>query len=312
MSKKDVTEKKTPAKAKSKTKKMEELVQGVSEFFLEFLREQMEAKKPSLERAVKYFEKEETQTKLTELIKGLVPKPPRVRKPKKDPDAPKGVRGPYIFFCDDARKKVIAENPHMIQTEVAKKMGEMWKKLTESEKAPYIKAAQKDKKRHEREMSLYVPKPGWEKAAETKKEKKDPNAPKGPPNTYMLFCADHRDTLKKENPKMNGREINKLLSEMWKEVGSDEKEEYENIYKKRKAKSDKEKKAYEEKKSSEEKKESPKKEEEENDEEESEEEEEKVEKKSSPKKKPVVVKSIKEAPPEEEDDDDDSTDEEED
>lgn len=38
------------------------------------------------------------------------------------------------------------------------------------------------------------------KQKKKKRAKKDPNAPKNPLSAYLLFCNDHRDSVKAKNP----------------------------------------------------------------------------------------------------------------
>jgi len=53
------------------------------------------------------------------------------------------------------RKAVLKETPDMKLTDIAKKNGEAWKKLTEDQKKPYEALHQKDIKRHEKEMKEF-------------------------------------------------------------------------------------------------------------------------------------------------------------
>ncbi len=56
------------------------------------------------------------------------------------------------------------------------------------------------------------------------KTEKDPNAPKRPLGSYMLFCKDKRETDKVKDAKK--------LGEMWKELGEGEKQVYKDKAKK--------------------------------------------------------------------------------
>jgi hypothetical protein len=44
---------------------------------------------------------------------------------------------PYIKFANDQRAKVIAANPGIAFTDVARKIGELWRGLSDAEKAKY-------------------------------------------------------------------------------------------------------------------------------------------------------------------------------
>jgi len=67
----------------------------------------------------------------------------------------------------------------------------------------------------------------------------DPDAAKKPQSAYLLFCADNRDLVKKENPEMSAQEIMAELGSMWKNLSAKSKEKYNKIYAKNKATYDK-------------------------------------------------------------------------
>lgn len=77
---------------------------------------------------------------------------------KKDPDAPKRSLSAYMFFANDNRDIVRAENPGILFGQVGKMLGEKWKALTSEEKVPYDTKAETDKKRYEREKAEYAKK----------------------------------------------------------------------------------------------------------------------------------------------------------
>jgi hypothetical protein len=60
-----------------------------------------------------------------------------------------------LFFSRDKRAEVVGANPGLKVTDVARKLGEMWKSMTEEEKAPWQEIASKDKERYAKEMAEY-------------------------------------------------------------------------------------------------------------------------------------------------------------
>ncbi|KAI0077650.1 hypothetical protein K474DRAFT_1595627 [Panus rudis PR-1116 ss-1] len=76
-------------------------------------------------------------------------------KAKKDPKAPKRALSAYMFFSQDWRERIKAENPDAGFGEIGKLLGAKWKELDESEKAPYIEQAARDKTRAEQEKNEY-------------------------------------------------------------------------------------------------------------------------------------------------------------
>ncbi|KAJ3473771.1 hypothetical protein NLI96_g12831 [Meripilus lineatus] len=56
---------------------------------------------------------------------------------------------------------------------------------------------------------------------------KDPNAPKRPASSYLLFQNEIRQDLKAKNPNMPNNELLGLIAKMWKDMSRDEKDTYE-------------------------------------------------------------------------------------
>ncbi|KAI1785324.1 HMG-box [Ganoderma leucocontextum] len=59
------------------------------------------------------------------------------------------------------------------------------------------------------------------------KKVKDPNAPKRPPSSYLLFQNDVRNELKQKNPGMRNNELLTAISTLWGKMGQVEKGAYE-------------------------------------------------------------------------------------
>lgn len=79
----------------------------------------------------------------------------RKPKKKKDPNAPKRPMMPFMYFSMAERAGVKDSNPDLAPTDIAKKLGEMWQKMSTEDKQPYILQSQADKKRYEKESAAY-------------------------------------------------------------------------------------------------------------------------------------------------------------
>jgi hypothetical protein len=82
-------------------------------------------------------------------------KPARGGKSKKDPHAPKRALSAYMFFSQDWRERIKAENPDAGFGEVGKLLGAKWKELDDAEKKPYADQAARDKERADEEKAAY-------------------------------------------------------------------------------------------------------------------------------------------------------------
>ncbi|KAI8067538.1 putative high-mobility group non-histone chromosomal protein, partial [Gongronella butleri] len=74
---------------------------------------------------------------------------------KKDPNAPKRGLSAYMFFSQDKREQVKAENPNVSFGQIGKILGEKWGAMSEADKKPYVQKAEKDKARYEAEKAAY-------------------------------------------------------------------------------------------------------------------------------------------------------------
>lgn len=137
----------------------------------------------------------------------------------KDKNAPTKRRSDYIFFCMDKRKEVITEFPTYKVTQVSVELGRRWKLLTDEEKKPYVQKSKDDKERYEDEMEGYV-KPA---VLDQKVVKKRGST------AYNMFCAEKRPRMKKNNEEKTGKEITKMLAEMWKETSDERKLKYRKL-----------------------------------------------------------------------------------
>lgn len=77
----------------------------------------------------------------------------------KDPNKPKRPKSGYLFFCDDARpklmKKMKKKNEKINLGDIAKSLGQAWKKLTDKDKAIYETKSAEAKSNYEEAMEKY-------------------------------------------------------------------------------------------------------------------------------------------------------------
>ncbi|KAL2772902.1 high mobility group protein B4 isoform 2, partial [Daubentonia madagascariensis] len=60
-----------------------------------------------------------------------------------------------------------------------------------------------------------------------KRRKRDPQAPRRPPSSFLLFCQDHYAQLKRENPNWSVVQVAKATGKMWSLTTDVEKQPYE-------------------------------------------------------------------------------------
>jgi len=99
---------------------------------------------------------------ITELVDSLLGPKPKTKK-LKDPLKPKRSKSSYLFFCTDIRESVTEELKSkgdgikgITISEVSKKLGSIWKTISDDDKAKYAKMADDDKDRYKMEMDNYA------------------------------------------------------------------------------------------------------------------------------------------------------------
>ncbi|XP_038821417.1 high mobility group protein B3-like [Salvelinus namaycush] len=98
----------------------------------------------------------------------------RGKKALKDPNAPKRPPSGFFVFCAEQRPKIKAQHPSFGIGDVAKKLGEMWNNLTDSNKQPYLAKANKLKEKYQKDVADYKGgKVGGAGASKSKKAEDD-------------------------------------------------------------------------------------------------------------------------------------------
>ncbi|RKP08535.1 hypothetical protein THASP1DRAFT_23491 [Thamnocephalis sphaerospora] len=90
---------------------------------------------------------------------------------------------------------------------------------------------------------------GVDTEGKKRKRDRDPDAPKRPPSSFLLFMADRRPILKKEHPDMSYSDLMKEISNMWKVLPDAQRTEYEKKYNESRTEFQKQQESYQAKKS---------------------------------------------------------------
>ena len=62
---------------------------------------------------------------------------------------------PFLFFSNEKRAQIQTEFPDMKITEVSAKLGEIWRKMTDEEKEPYVQKSKSDRDRYKTQQSEF-------------------------------------------------------------------------------------------------------------------------------------------------------------
>jgi ABC-type transporter MlaC component len=95
------------------------------------------------------------EDRVEELVKKYISNDFSKLKPKKDPNMPKKPKSGYMFFCDEHRRVVMTKNKSAKMGEISKILGNMWKKMDEEEKKPYMDQAEEAKEEYTEALKDY-------------------------------------------------------------------------------------------------------------------------------------------------------------
>lgn len=180
-----------------------------------------------------------------------------VKRPSRDPGAPKRNMSAYLLYQNAMRDQFKALNPGMTFGQLAKYTSAMYSELPPQEKESWIARAEADKARYLHELASYTPPQGYDakgdaivppahhKGGRRGKPERDVNAPKRNMSAYLLYQNAMRDQFKRENPGMTFGQLAKYTSHMYKNLTPEEKATWEARAEQDKARYDAEIAAYE-------------------------------------------------------------------
>lgn len=143
------------------------------------------------------------------MIEALAQKDKKVKKAKVEKvDKVKKDLNSYMVYCEWARKNT--EFPDKQPKEISRRLGEMWRALSDEEKAGYKKQADANKR-------------PVEARADSPKRAESPvdGKPKKPLTSYIKFSNVMRDSVKATVS--NPQDVSRRLGEMWRALSDEEK-----------------------------------------------------------------------------------------
>ena len=123
---------------------------------------------------------------------------------------PKRNKSAYMFFCQDMRQKIVAENSECKPHQIMSLLGSKWRELTTKQKSQYYEQAAEDKERY----------------LDMKELEKRRNKTPSKLSSYFLFCEDERPIVKKDFPHMKTKKVTAECGKRWNELKINEPERY--------------------------------------------------------------------------------------
>ena len=167
--------------------------------------------------------------KVKDEIQTIISPKTRKTKKKKDPKHPKKSLNAYMFFTADNRQKIKDKNPDLTTTEIASKLGELWRNLSDKKKKPFETMAKDDKDRYEEEMKNYTPSSESDSKNDKKNDKNDKKnkTKKRTSTAWELWRKDNKDQIIKDNLNMSPTERQAEIRRVWASLTSEEKDPWQ-------------------------------------------------------------------------------------
>jgi len=86
------------------------------------------------------------------------------KRARKDPSAPKRSMSAFLYFALIERPKIKEKNPDMVNTDVSRLLGELWRAASEEEKRPFVEKEKVEREKYKIAMEE------WKKQKEIKEE----------------------------------------------------------------------------------------------------------------------------------------------
>merc|ERR1712187_458425 len=158
----------------------------------------------------------------------------------------KPVGGAYGVFLAEKRPEYTKACAGQKASAISTMAGAEWKKLSEAQKAPYVKKYETAKAQYDKDMEAFLAGGGVKekgvaalrtekRKAKDGKKKKDPNAPKRPGGgAYGVWLAENRPKIVSSLPQGHKMtDVAKAAGEQWKALSDAAKKPYEAKYAKK-------------------------------------------------------------------------------
>jgi hypothetical protein len=152
------------------------------------------------------------------------------KKPKATAIAPKKAMSPFLFFSEAERPRVMEEaaaaGEELKLADIAKRLGKMWKQLTEEEKKPYYIQGEAAKAQYKEDVEAYL---GRQQPVKAKKAAaRDADLPKKFVGAYMRFMSANRTRVKAASAvPLNAKDLSRALATEWKALSAEQKQPFE-------------------------------------------------------------------------------------
>jgi len=146
---------------------------------------------------------------------------------------PRRNKSAFILFSIETRAKFKAQGFENVNSnDMMVRLADLWKNLPAGERQKFQNEADRDKMRYLQELDAF-----WKaNPSEMIQNKTKKNHVKKPCSAYALYLRDVKHEIKDQNPSLKMADVLKIVSERWKQLDKNVKQDYENRAEKEKEK----------------------------------------------------------------------------
>ncbi|GAB2296673.1 High mobility group B protein 13 [Dionaea muscipula] len=216
--------------------KMELYKQKKAEEAANMRREVEEQMKIQKHEALQLLKKKEKTQNIIKQTKEL--KKQQKKEKNNDPNKPRRPLSSFFLFSKEARKELLEERPGINNSTLTAMISVKWKELTTEEKQVWNEQAAAGMEAYKKELEEYNRSAAaavaaaeeniTQKPKEKKKQKEeknaDPNKPKKPPSSFIMFSKEVRKSIAQEQLGANNGDLNAMIAAKWKELSQEERQ----------------------------------------------------------------------------------------
>jgi len=133
------------------------------------------------------------------------------RRKARQPGKPKRASSAYFYFLSHLREEMKQQGKSIKIGDLAKEAAVKWNGMDEETRMPFEERAAADRKRYEKEMTIFKP-------------PRDPNKPKRPSTAYFHFMADFRAKMKGSD--ISHKDVIRQAGQAWQRLTEEQKKPY--------------------------------------------------------------------------------------
>ena len=62
---------------------------------------------------------------------------------------------PFLFFSNEKRNQLRTDHPELKMTDISSKLGELWRNMSDEERAPYVEKSKEDRDRYKSQQNEF-------------------------------------------------------------------------------------------------------------------------------------------------------------